>query len=246
MNIQLPGHNVLVTGGASGIGRAIAEAFTHAGANVVINYLEHAQAAQKMVADGFVSAAIKADVSCRDDVLAMIETLTSQHGPVQTLVNCAGISNPTPFLDITEQDWDRTFAVNLKGAMFCSQAVIPGMLEQGEGNIINVASELGYLGRAGFSSYAASKAALINLTRSLALEFAPALRINAVAPGPVMTDLLRGEINTDADLQAEQNNPMRRVAEPEEIAGSVVFLASSYASFYCGDVLSPNGGVLMR
>ena len=120
------------------------------------------------------------------------------------------------------------------------------MLERGSGCIINMASELGYLGRAQFAPYTASKGGIITLTRSLAREFAPAIRVNAIAPGPCETDMLRAEIQTEAQLQAEMDLPMQRLATPEDIAGTAVFLASDYASYYCGDVLSPNGGSLMR
>ena len=120
------------------------------------------------------------------------------------------------------------------------------MIKKGEGIIINIVSELGYLGRENYSAYTASKGALITLTRSLAREFAPIVRVNGIAPGPVLTDLLRNELKTDQDFTKEMDIPLKRFAEPDEIASSAVFLASDQARFYCGDILSPNGGALMR
>ncbi len=246
MQISLAHKNVLVTGAATGIGRAIAMAFADAGANVFINHLDQDQPAAELLATCSISEAYNADVSNRKAVLNMVGTIEDKYGCIDVLVNNAGISQPTPFLEITEEHWDRTLNVNLKGAMLCSQAVIPGMLNKGDGVIINIVSELGYLGREQFAAYTASKGGLISLTRSLAREFAPGIRVNGIAPGPVMTDLLRGELKTEQDLQKEMDIPLQRIAEPEEIASSAVFLASDYARFYCGDILSPNGGSLMR
>ena len=246
MEISLEYKNVLVTGGATGIGRAIAEAFTETGANVMINHFDQAAQADELVDNGPVRDAFNADVSDKASVTSMMQKISDRYGPLDVLVNNAAISQPTPFLEISEEVWDRTLGVNLKGAMLCCQAAIPGMLDEGEGVIINIVSELGYLGREQFAAYTASKGALITLTRSLAREFAPAIRVNGIAPGPVMTNLLRGEIETEKDWQQEMDIPLQRIAEPEEIAGTAVFLASDYARFYCGDVLSPSGGALMR
>lgn len=246
MQISLKDKTVLVTGGATGIGRAMAEAFYKAEANVLINHFDQQPLADAMIQKKIIHAAFDADVSDRNAIMAMTKTIADQYGSVDVLINNAAISQPAPFLQITEEQWDKTLNINLKGAMFCSQAVIPGMLNKGEGVIINIVSELGYHGREHFAAYTSSKGGLITLTRTLAREFAPTIRVNAIAPGPVMTDLLRGEIKSDEDLQKEMAIPMQRIAEPEEIAGTAVFLASEYARFYCGDVLSPNGGSLMR
>lgn len=246
MHISLKNKNVLVTGAATGIGRAIAEAFAGTGANVFINHFKQTDLADGLVATGVARQAYNADVSNKNDVDRMIAALTREHGAPDILVNSAGISHPTPFLELTEEQWDLTLNTNLKGPMLCSQAVIPHMLEKGDGVIINIVSELGYLGRENFAAYTASKGGLITLTRSLAREFSPTIRVNGIAPGPVMTDMLRGELKTDEDLKKEMDIPLQRIAEPEEIAGSAIFLASDYARYYCGDILSPNGGALMR
>lgn len=246
MQITFDHKNVLVTGAATGIGRAIAVAFADSGANVFINHLDQDNQVEHLIAENSITAAYSADISNKAAVTQMVGRITREHGAIDILVNNAGISKPGPFLEISEEDWDRTLNINLKGAMLCCQAVIPGMLDRGAGCIINIVSELGYLGRENFSAYTASKGGLITLTRSLAREFAPTLRVNGIAPGPVMTDLLRGEIKTDADLEKEMAIPLQHIAEPEEIASSALFLASEHASFYCGDILSPNGGSLMR
>ena len=246
MKISLANKNVLVTGGATGIGRALVEAFAAADASVFVNHCGQAGRVEKLVSDHTLIQAYDADVSNRAAVDRMLEAIQTDYGNIDILINNAGISDPKPFLEISEQDWDTTMNTNLKGAVFCSQAVVPGMLEKGEGSIINIVSELAYLGREKFAAYTASKGALVSLTRSLAREFAPAIRINGIAPGPVMTDMLRGEIHSEADWEKERDIPLKRIAEAKEIAGSAVFLASDYARFYCGDILSPNGGSLMR
>ena len=211
-----------------------------------IYHLQQDELVKAVLSQTAIKAAYSADVSNSSAVRDMVASIEEQYGSIDILVNNAAISKPKPFLDISEAEWERTLDVNLKGAMLMSQAIIPGMLNKNQGCIINIVSELGYLGRENFAAYSASKGAVITLTRSLAREFAPAIRVNGIAPGPVMTDLLRGEIKTDEDLQKEMDIPLKRIAEPEEIAGTAVFLASDYARFYCGDILSPNGGALMR
>jgi len=246
MQISHRDKNVLVTGGATGIGRAIAEAFAHSGANVFINHLKQQDQMRQIRKEASIKGDWSADVSDRSAINNMVADIEQQYDSIDILINNAAVSNPRAFLETREADWDEVININLKGAVFTSQAVIPGMLKKQDGCIINIVSELGYLGRENFTAYSASKGALITLTRSLAREFAPAIRVNAIAPGPVMTDLLRGEIKNDQDLQKEQAIPLQRIAEPEEIAGTAVFLASDHARFYCGDILSPNGGAMMR
>lgn len=252
MNMNLDMHNktVLVTGAATGIGEATARAFAQAGANVVVNHYRQMAPAEKLVdelrAGGAGALAIEADVSRRDQVRAMVDLALAAFSRIDVLVNNAGISIVKPFLEFSEEEWDRIVDTNLKSVFHCCQAVLPGMLEAGEGVIINMASELGYLGRARFAPYTASKGGVITLTRSLAREFAPAIRINAIAPGPVLTPMLESEIGNQAELEQEMDIPVKRLGKPGEIAATAVFLASIHAGYYCGDVLSPNGGALMR
>jgi 3-oxoacyl-[acyl-carrier protein] reductase len=250
MELRLEGQRVLITGAASGIGLATALGFAEAGADVVINHLGRGPEAEDVAAaarnQGVRALVMEADVSRADQVRAMFAQAETELGGIDTLVNNAGISRPQPFLSLTAADWQQALDINLGGAFHCCQAALPGMLARGDGCIVNIASELGYLGRAGFAAYASSKGALLTLTRCLAREFAPTVRVNAVAPGPVDTELLRSELKTPADEAAECDIPLQRLGRPEEVAASVVFLASPAASFYCGDVLSPNGGALMR
>lgn len=250
MNIDLSGKTVLVTGAAQGIGRAISLAFAEAGAKVAINDLikpdDIAELLKTMRGFDVETEFFIADVSQADAVRDMITRINATLGTVDILVNNAGINRVCPFLEITEEDWDLVFDTNLKSVFHCSQQILPVMLERGSGCIINIASELAYLGRAEFAPYSASKGAIITLTRSLAREFAPEIRINAIAPGPCNTAMLRAEIQTPAQMEHELDLPLGRFACPEEIAATAVFLASEYASYYCGDVLSPNGGSLMR
>lgn len=235
---------VMVTGAAKGIGAAVSEAFLAQGANVVMLDKRWETSPSPPATDH--SLHLRTDVSDGDAVRHAFEKTVAHFGTVDILINNAGISQPKPFLALTEDDWDRTLDANLKSVFLCCQQALRSMLVNRRGCIINMASELAYLGRAEFSPYAASKGAILSLTRSLAREFAPDIRINAVAPGPVDTDLLHAEINTPEQLKNELAIPLQRFASPQEIAATVLFLASEQASFYCGEVLSPNGGALMR
>jgi 3-oxoacyl-[acyl-carrier protein] reductase len=250
MQCDLNDKTVLVTGAGKGIGRAIALACAQAGARVAINDRDMPGDLQALLGECKETAReaifCKADVSQQDEVVDMVEQIIDELGSIDVLVNNAGISRPKPFLELSEDDWDQTLDINLKSVFLCSQQVLPHMLEKGEGCIINIASELGYLGRAGFAPYTASKGGIITLTRSMAREFAPTIRINAIAPGPCDTEMLRSEIRTPEQMEQELDLPMGRFSTPEEIAGAAVFLASEHASYFCGDVLSPNGGSLMR
>ena len=243
------GRTALVTGAATGIGRAIAVAMAEAGATVIVNHLGRAELAHETVAlieaAGGTAWALEADVSQGAAVRGLMDACLQGHGGVDILVNNAGILLEKPFLDISEAEWDHVLATDLKSVFLCCQAALPAMLDRGGGCIINVASELGYLGRAGFTAYTAAKAGVITLTRSLAREFAPKVRINAIAPGPVDTPMLTLDQMSAAWAAKEADVPMGRVGRPEEIAATAVFLASAHASYYCGQTLSPNGGALM-
>ncbi|MEZ5501546.1 MAG: SDR family NAD(P)-dependent oxidoreductase [Halioglobus sp.] len=250
MQIDLRGHTALVTGAGKGIGRAIATAMAAAGADVALADRQALAADDDLLAGlragGVRAEFFAADVSRGPSVAALFSDVAQRMGAIDILVNNAGVSRVTPFLEVDEAEWDAIINTNLKSVYLCCKHALPGMLVRGSGCIINIASELGYLGRAHFAPYTASKGGVITLTRSLALEFAPAIRVNAIAPGPCDTDMLRAEITTTEQLEREVAIPMGRLGQPEEIAATAVFLASNYASFYCGDVLSPNGGSLMR
>ena len=242
----LQDRRALVTGAATGIGRATALMLAQAGAHVVVNHLRQAEAAQAVVqaieAAGGQATAIEADVSVAGDV----ERLVAQAGEVHILVNNAGIIQEKPFLDTTEADWDRMLGIDLKSVFLTSRAVLPGMVARGSGVIVNLASDLGILGRENYAPYCAAKAGVIGLTRSLAREFAPhGIRVNAIAPGPVNTAMVSLEHMSAEWMEKELAIPQHRVAEPEEIAATALFLASDLSRFYCGQVLGPNGGSAM-
>ncbi|MFT5643502.1 MAG: 3-oxoacyl-[acyl-carrier protein] reductase [Janthinobacterium sp.] len=248
-NLSLHGRVALVTGASSGIGRAIALAFAQAGASVVINHLANGPAAA-LLADQIVrlggrACVVEADVTKSTQLADMVLQVEHAFGPIDVLVNNAGIIDEKPFLDISEQDWNKMLSVDLTSVFLASRAVLPSMIARGHGVIINIASDLGLMGRAHFSAYCAAKAGVIGLTKAMAREFAPAIRVNAIAPGPVNTAMLSLEMMSAQCMAKELDSPQRRIAEPDEIAATALFLASDLARFYCGQVLGPNGGSVM-
>lgn len=244
--LSLQGRTALVTGAATGIGRACAVRLAQAGATVWINHLGQAAAAaalvREIVAAGGRAQTIEADVS---DALA-VQRMAEAVGAVDVLVNNAGVIQEKPFLDTTEADWDRLLAVDLKAVFLVCRAFVPGMLSLGQGAIVNIASDLALLGRERYAPYCAAKAGVIALTKSLAREFAPQhIRANAVAPGPVATAMVSLEHMSAEWVEKELAIPQHRLGAPEEIADSVLFLASDLSRFYTGQVLGPNGGSAM-
>lgn len=244
--MSLQGRTALVTGAATGIGRACALRLAQAGAFVWVNHLGQAGAADAVVREivlaGGHAQAVEADVSDA----AAVQRMADAVGAVDVLVNNAGIIQEKPFLETTEADWDRMLAVDLKAVFLVCRAVIPGMLARGGGAIVNIASDLGILGRERYAPYCAAKAGVIGLTKSLAREFAPQhIRANAVAPGPVATAMVSLEHMSAEWVEKELAIPQHRLGAPEEIADSVLFLASDLSRFYTGQVLGPNGGSVM-
>lgn len=236
----------LVTGAATGIGSACALRLAEAGARVWINHLGQCDAAaalvQRIEAAGGSAQAVEADVGDA----AAVQALAARVGAIDVLVNNAGVILEKPFLDTTEADWDRVLGVDLKAVFLVCRALLPGMLSRGGGSVVNIASDLGLLGRERYAPYCAAKAGVIALTKSLAREFAPrGVRANAVAPGPVATAMVSAAHMSPEWLEKELAIPQQRLAEPVEIADTVLFLASDWSRFYTGQVLGPNGGSVM-
>jgi 3-oxoacyl-[acyl-carrier protein] reductase len=197
------------------------------------------------VSRGGRAQAFEADVTRSSDVAALVTMSEAALGPIDVLVNCAGILQEKPFLQTTDEDWRRMIDTDLGSVFLLCRAVLPGMVARGHGVVINIASDLGILGRAEFAPYCAAKAGVIGLTKSLAREFAPAIRVNAIAPGPVETAMLSSASMSPEWIEKEKAIPQARFAAPEEIAATALFLASDLSRFYCGQVLGPNGGSVM-
>jgi 3-oxoacyl-[acyl-carrier protein] reductase len=248
MNTALQGRVALVTGASRGIGEAIAFALARAGADVAINYREREAAAAGVVCRigelGRRALAVRADVTVRERVRAMVSHTVQSLGSIDILVNNAGLLQQKPFAQITDEDWDRVLAVNLKGVFLCSQEVLPAMLGQGSGRIVNMASSGGQLGGPLAPHYSAAKAGVISLTRSLARLAAPAVAVNCIAPGLIHTEMTGAEMASEAGAQKLRQIPLGRLGTTEEVAASVVFLAAS-APYVTGHTINVNGGLYL-
>ena len=245
--MTLQGRNAVVTGGASGIGRAICLRLAHDGADVGVLDLDRAGAgrvADEVAALGRKAAAVEADVASATSVKAAVEQIHAALGPVQILVNDAGIAGLVPLHEMSEEQWDRMIAVHLKGAFNCTRALLPDMLAAGWGRIVNISSVAGLRGAPQLVHYSAAKAGLLGFTKALSGEVGPAgITVNAIAPGLIDTPLLRRSGWPDQLTQvALAQNPIKRIGTPEDIAAACSYLASEEASFVTGQVLSPNGG----
>jgi 3-oxoacyl-[acyl-carrier protein] reductase len=244
---HLEGKVAIVTGASRGIGRAIAERFAAEGARVVVNYVSGSSSAEKVVtsivARGGDAIAVQADVSRRGDVAALITATLDRFGRIDILVNNAGIMVTKGVLETSEDDWDRTLDINLKGAYLCSKAVAPIMIRQEGGTIINMSSNSGLYHPSAmrFTEYVVSKAGLNGLTKALALALGPHVSVNAICPGWIRTDMLE-MIDEDVQQRILDETALRRWGTPDDIASSAVFLASAEASFITGELLIVAGG----
>ncbi|MDM8520054.1 3-oxoacyl-[acyl-carrier-protein] reductase [Anaerolineales bacterium HSG6] len=240
----------IVTGSSKGIGSAIAQTLAVQGAKLIINHRDSATeaeaVAQSIIEAGGQATVIQADVSQADEAQALVKTAIKTYGQVDILVNNAGITRDNLIMKMKEADWDMVLKTNLSSAYHCSKAVIRPMLKKRQGRIINITSVVGLSGQAGQANYAASKAGLIGLTKSLAREVGSRhITVNAVAPGFVptaLTDVLSEKMVADIVEQT----PLKRLGKAEEIASAVAFLASDEAAFITGQVLSVNGGLIMQ
>ncbi len=239
----------IVTGAGSGIGRATAKRLAADGFSVVVND-QNGDAAAVVVKEitsghGGKATAKAGDVSREDDVAALVAHAEKTFGPCTLLVNNAGFVQQALFVDLTPADFDRMFAVHVRGTFLCIRAVLPGMLERKDGVIVNMASQLGQIGGVELVHYSAAKAAIIGMTKALAREVSTqGVRVNAIAPGPINTPLVM-RISEDWRKAKAAQLPMGRFGEPEEIAGVVAFLASKDAALFVGQTLGANSGDVM-
>jgi NAD(P)-dependent dehydrogenase (short-subunit alcohol dehydrogenase family) len=241
------GKAVLVTGGSRSIGRAAAEAFLDAGARVAVNGRSQDSVAQAIEVLGNHDrlAAAPGDVATAAGCEAAVGAALEAFGGLDVLVNSAGVYGRRPIAETDEAFWDSMMDINVKGTYFCSRAALPALEENGGGAIVNLASIAGLEGYGGATAYCTSKGAIVNLTRSMALELAPTVRVNCVCPGVVDTDMARNGLSDDGDLSAQAEwHPMKRVATAEEVAAAILYLASPEAGFVTGVALPVDGGVM--
>ncbi|MGB6882260.1 MAG: 3-oxoacyl-ACP reductase family protein [Microgenomates group bacterium] len=236
---------VIITGSTKGMGKATALLFAKEGAKVVINSRSEEKresVREEIEKNGGVSIFVKADISIPEDVNHLFKEATDAFGTVDILVNNAGVHNPKDFFELTKEDWEKVFQVNLIGTFLCSQAAAKVMLDHKSGRIINISSVRGlpHCGRPGNIDYSASKAGVINFTKSLAKKLAPNIQVNAIAPGPTDTPM-----NTwrKEDLK---HTYLGRLMQPEEVAKVILFLAADAPSSLTGEVIVVDGGYSLK
>lgn len=243
---ELQGKRALVTGGARGIGGAIAKSLADAGADLVVCDLnEPADTVAAIEQAGGSATVLACDVSDAQATAKLFDTIDRTWGGLDIAVNAAGILIEAKIADMDIADFDRIVAVNLRGTFLIAQGAARLMQKAGAGRLITISSELAYLGREDFSAYCATKAAVVGLTRSLARELAPDILVNSVAPGPTDTPMLDQESMSPEWREKELQIPLARFGRPEEIAALVRFLSGPDAGFFTGQTLSPNGGAVM-
>ena len=246
---DLKGKTALVTGGSRGIGRAISLELAARGAEVFVNYRQSAEAAKQVVAEisgaGGSATAVQADVQSAEDVAAMFKQITSASGALDILVNNAGMTRDNVIMMMKPEDFDQVLATNLRSCWLCCKSAARIMMRKRRGAIINITSVVGIAGNGGQTNYAASKAGIIGLTKSLAKELAVrGVRVNAVAPGFVETDMT-ADLSDELKGAAIDAIPLGRMGAPDDIAKAVAFLASADAAYITGQTLVVDGGMVM-
>jgi 3-oxoacyl-[acyl-carrier protein] reductase len=244
---RLDGKVAIVTGASRGIGKAIAERFAAEGAKVTVNWVGKEREAQAVVdsikQDGGDALSVRADVASSADVKELVRATLARFGRVDILVNNAGVMFTKPVLETTEDDWDRTIDVNLKGAYLCSKEVAPIMLRQEAGKIIMMSSNSGLYHPSAmrFTEYVVSKAGMNGLTKALALAFGPHITVNAICPGWIKTDMI-ADTDPEVEKRILAETALRRWGTTDDVAGAAVFLASKEADFITGELLIVAGG----
>jgi 3-oxoacyl-[acyl-carrier protein] reductase len=247
--LELEGKIALVTGGSRGIGRATALKLTSQGARVAVNYVRSREAAEEVVAaateQGAEALAVGGDVGTREGAEAAVGAAVERWGRLDILVNNAGIARDMLLLRLSEEDWDAVLDTNLKSAYMCSKLALRHMLRARWGRIINISSVVGVMGNAGQANYAAAKAGLLGLTRSIAKEFgSKGITANALAPGFIETDIVSG-LSKEQRAAILGQVPAGRFGAPEDVAEAVAFLASPRAAYINGQTLHVDGGMVM-
>jgi len=257
---EFEGRVTLVTGAGSGIGRAVASEFARSGARVVVTdvSLEAVEETARLVARGGAEAVVRRmDVTSDADVRATVADLSASVGPVAILVNCAGVSSMAPFLQLTEEEWDRNMDVNAKGVFLVTREVMRSMVERRAGCVVSIASAAAKEGTPFLAHYSASKWAVVGFTQSVAREVAPfGVRVNAVCPGCVRTPMQDREIVWEGRLRGMEpedvrrsyiaHTPLGRLCEPQDVADAIHFLCSERARFMTGQAINVTGGIVMH
>jgi 3-oxoacyl-[acyl-carrier protein] reductase len=245
MKIDLTGRIALVTGSTRGIGRAIAESLAGAGARVAVVGRDQSKAADAAEKVGHGAAGFACDVGEPASIVALVESVEKAFGQIDILVNNAGLTRDNILFRIKDEDWDTVLDANLRGAFVAIRAASRGMIKRRWGRIINIASVVGITGNKGQANYAASKAGLIGLTKSVAKELGSRnVLVNAVAPGFIDTDMTAA-MTTEARASLSGQIPLERLGSPQDIAGVVTFLASEHAAYITGQTLVVDGGMVM-
>lgn len=245
---RLAGRTALITGGNTGIGRAVALAYAREGADVAVCFVDREAEADSLAAEvrtlGRKALAVRTDITREDEVAALFGAVAHAFGGLDILINNAGIQRPQGILEMSVADWDRMLTVHLRGAFLCSREAARLMMPAGRGRIINLCSQLGYIGRERYTAYSTAKGGMIAFTRALAKELAPhGILVNGVAPGLVDTGF--DPLSEEAKAQHAAGLPLKRLGTPDDMTPAFVFLAGDEAGYYCGQLLHPNGGEIM-
>jgi NAD(P)-dependent dehydrogenase (short-subunit alcohol dehydrogenase family) len=245
---RLAGKVAIVTGGNTGIGRAVALAYADEGADVAVAWIaredQTTSLGEAVEAKGRGFLGIRTDVTQEADVRAMVAAVRGRFGRIDVLVNNAGIQKAQPITETTVEDWDRMIAVHLRGAFLCCREVAPVMMAQKRGRIILLTSQLAYIGRPRYTAYSAAKGGLLTFTRALAQELAPhGILVNSVSPGLIDTGF--DPLPEEVKRAHAASLPLKRLGQPRDLVGAFVFLASDESDYFCGQTLHPNGGEIM-